>query len=89
MVEQTLHLLTLHIIWKAKGLSVEAAPSADDTRHQDALKAQREALIEKLIEYAVGTQSNTLDGVKRAVSVPRDISRSTAYPMSFRLSKTF
>lgn len=88
MIEQTLHLLTLHIIWKAKGLTAEAAPSTDDTRYQDALKAQREALMEKLIEYAIGTQSNTLDGVKRAVRVFRTKYRPNAYvPFVFQAFK--
>ncbi|KAF8892974.1 hypothetical protein BD779DRAFT_1609978 [Infundibulicybe gibba] len=66
MVEQALHVLTLHIIWKGKGLTADNDPSPDEIRFRETLKTQRGALLEKLVEYAVGTQSNTIDGVKRA-----------------------
>ncbi len=64
MIEQVLHLLTLHIIWKSRGL---ASVSEEDTQYREILEAQRSTLLEKLIEFAVGTQSNTVEGVKRSV----------------------
>ena len=67
MVEQALNVVNLHIIWKARALTAAAEPSADEIHHRDSLKEQRDSLVEKLIEYAVGTQSNTAEGVKRAV----------------------
>ena len=67
MIEQALHVLMLHILWKTKGLTAEADPTPDEIQYKEVLQEQREALLEKLIEYAVGTQSNTVDGVKRAV----------------------
>jgi len=67
MIEQALNVLNLHIIWKARGLTSAIDPSADEIQYQESLKEQRESLIEKLVEYAVGTQSNTAEGVKRTV----------------------
>lgn len=67
MVDQALSLLTLYIIWKARGLSNAAEPSAEEVRLRERLKESRDALLEKLLEFAIGTQSNTSDGVKRAV----------------------
>jgi hypothetical protein len=45
----------------------EPEPTLEEIRHRDSLVTQRESLLEKLVEYSVGTQSNTVDGVKRAV----------------------
>lgn len=69
MVDRALHLLTLHIIWKARNLMRTQVLAAELEQQQDALREQRDILLEKLLEYAVGTQSNTLDVVKRAVSI--------------------
>jgi cohesin complex subunit SA-1/2 len=61
-------VLTLHVMWKGKELAMsEPDPTPEETRHRDSLISQRESLLEKLVEYAVGTQSNTVVGVKRAV----------------------
>lgn len=68
MIEQALNVLNLHIIWKARGLTSAPDPSTDEIQYRDSLKDQRESLMEKLVEYAVGTQSNTAEGVKRTVS---------------------
>ena len=67
MIEQALHILMLHILWKMKGLMAEADPTPDEIQYKEVLQEQQEALLEKLIKYAVGTQSNTVDGVKWAV----------------------
>ena len=69
MVDRALHLLTLHIIWKARNLMRGQATESELEQQQEQLREQRDSLLEKLSEYAVGTQSNTLDVVKRAVSV--------------------
>ncbi|KAK0199245.1 hypothetical protein DFS33DRAFT_1376528 [Desarmillaria ectypa] len=65
MIEQVLHLLTLHVIWKGKALTTDPSPSAEEVRHRENLVLQREVLLEKLMEYAIGTQSNTVEGVQR------------------------
>ncbi|OCB88288.1 hypothetical protein A7U60_g4590 [Sanghuangporus baumii] len=65
MVERALQVLSLHIIWKAKHF-IRAQDSSDREQLQEALREQRDVLLEKLTEYAVGTQSNTLLGVRRA-----------------------
>lgn len=67
MIEQALHVLNLHIIWKGKALTSDLDPSPEEIRFKETLISQREGLLEKLIEYAVGTQNNTVDGVKRTV----------------------
>lgn len=66
MIEQALHVLTLHIIWKSKGLTVDNDPTPEEVRYKETLVEERDSLLEKLVEYAVGTQSNTVEGVKRA-----------------------
>jgi cohesin complex subunit SA-1/2 len=68
MIEQALNVLNLHIIWKARELTSATDPSADEIQYRDSLREQRESLMEKLVEYAVGTHSNTAEGVKRTVS---------------------
>ncbi|KAI6041487.1 hypothetical protein EDC04DRAFT_2565548 [Pisolithus marmoratus] len=66
MIEQGLHLLGLHIIWKARSLPDARDETADSNKFRETLREQRDSLLEKLVEYAVGTQSNTAEGVKRA-----------------------
>lgn len=56
-------------MWKAKYLTAEPHPSPEEVRFREVFLEQREALLQKLVEYAVGTQSNTADGVRRAVRV--------------------
>ena len=67
MVDRALQLLTLHIMWKARSLPAAAELSPDEIQFRDKLKEERESLLEKLVEFAVGTQSNTVEGVRRAV----------------------
>lgn len=55
----------MHLFWKAQRLNTDVEPDSDLVR---TLGEQRDSLLEKLIEYAVGTQSNTVEGIKRAVS---------------------
>jgi cohesin complex subunit SA-1/2 len=64
MVDRALHLLTLHVIWKARNLVHLAT---EEESYRETLREQRDSLVEKLVEYAIGTQSNTLLSVKRAV----------------------
>lgn len=68
MIDQAIHLLTLHLMWKLQQLTNTPEPSADaETQFQETFRVQRDSLLEKLVEYAVGSQSNTMEGVKRAV----------------------
>ncbi|KAH9064622.1 hypothetical protein EDB87DRAFT_1804088 [Lactarius vividus] len=66
MIDQALNVLTLHVIWKARRLPTDVQPSPDDTRLRESFLEQRETLLKRLVEYAVGSQSNTTDGVRRA-----------------------
>ncbi|KAH9934133.1 uncharacterized protein B0H18DRAFT_1207681 [Fomitopsis serialis] len=67
MVDRALQVLTLHIIWKARNLTAtEGDLLPEEQRFQEKLQEQRDALLEKLLEFAIGTQSNTAEGVRRA-----------------------
>ncbi|KAI0316231.1 hypothetical protein OF83DRAFT_1276961 [Amylostereum chailletii] len=66
MITQGLRLLTVHIMWKARRLPVESQPPPEEVQFRDSFIEQRQSLLEKLVEYSVGTQSNTADGVRRA-----------------------
>ncbi|TRM66853.1 hypothetical protein BD626DRAFT_627323 [Schizophyllum amplum] len=66
MIEQALTVLSLYIFWKAKGLMGDLESSPDDTRYRDTLREQRDSLLQKLVDFSIGSQSNTVDGVKRA-----------------------
>ncbi|KAI0672301.1 hypothetical protein C8Q78DRAFT_1026321 [Trametes maxima] len=66
MVDRALQVLTLHVMWKARGLPAGAELSPDEMQFRDKLGEERGSLLEKLVEFAVGTQSNTVEGVRRA-----------------------
>ncbi|KAK2460025.1 hypothetical protein APHAL10511_007948 [Amanita phalloides] len=66
MVEQTLQAWTLHIMWKARGLTASEDPSQEEAKYREQLVDQREGLLEKLVEYAIGGRSNTVEAVKRS-----------------------
>ena len=68
MVSEALNLLAMHIIWKTKSLSSQGSRAPNDKKAAQTLLEQRTALVQKLIEFAVGTQSNTAEVVKRVVS---------------------
>ena len=68
MVSETLNLLTMHIIWKTKSLPPQGSRTPDYKKALQTLLEQRTALVQKSIEFAVGTQSNTAEAVKRVVS---------------------
>ncbi|KAJ3862613.1 hypothetical protein EV359DRAFT_44818 [Lentinula novae-zelandiae] len=70
MLEQSLQLLTLYIMWKSRRLlSIASVPtSTEDVQGRKQLINQRDSHIDKLIEYAVGTQvqgNGIVEGVKR------------------------
>ncbi|OAX37862.1 hypothetical protein K503DRAFT_742134 [Rhizopogon vinicolor AM-OR11-026] len=66
MIEQGLQVLGLHIMWKTRNLPDTKEATPDDEKYTETLREQRDSLLEKLVEYAVGTQSNTAEAVKRA-----------------------
>ena len=70
MITQALEILSKHLLWKAHHLQLDEEPeelSPEETHFRDKLKEQRDLLLEKLVDYAVGTQSNTAETVKRTV----------------------
>lgn len=64
MVQHCLIILTVHAMWKSVGIPEEPE---EETPLHDAYIEQRESLIKKLVEFAVGTQSNTSEEVQRVV----------------------
>ena len=77
MLDQALNLLTLYIIWKSRGLTSAPEPSPEEISFREKLKEARDTLLDKLLEFAIGTQSNTSETVRRAVS------RSVSCPLSW------
>ncbi|KAJ3814593.1 hypothetical protein F5876DRAFT_62181 [Lentinula aff. lateritia] len=70
MLEQSLQLLTLYIMWKSRRLlSIASVSTAtEDVQDREQLISQRDSHVDKLIEYAVGTQvqgNGIVEGVKR------------------------
>ncbi|KAJ7481621.1 hypothetical protein FB451DRAFT_132924 [Mycena latifolia] len=68
MITQALDLLTKHLMWKAQHLRMEGdspEPSPEELRAREKIQEQRDSFLEKLTEYAVGTQSNTAEAVTR------------------------
>ncbi|GAW03352.1 mitotic cohesin complex [Lentinula edodes] len=70
MLEQSLQLLTLYIMWKSRRLLSIAgvSTSTEDVQDREQLINQRDSHVDKLIEYAVGTQvqgNGIVEGVKR------------------------
>ncbi|KAF7341967.1 SCD domain-containing protein [Mycena venus] len=82
MVTQAIELLQKHVLWKASLLQRRPAGappqeeeeeeeeeeelSEEQARFREKFKEQRDSLLEKLVEFAVGTQSNTSEVVTRA-----------------------
>ncbi|KAJ7624985.1 hypothetical protein DFH06DRAFT_1305016 [Mycena polygramma] len=69
MITQALKVLELHILWKARQLRIAEEPeepTPEQEGFREKIKEQRDSLLEKLVEYAVGTQSNTSEVVTRA-----------------------
>ena len=67
MVDRSLNLLTLHVMWKTRSFTHSTGTDDEKKVAQESVREQRDVLLEKLLEYAIGTQSNALLGVRRAV----------------------
>lgn len=78
MVSETLNLLAMHIIWKTKTLPSQGSHTPDNKNTVQTLLEQRTAFVQKLIEFTVGTQSNTVEAVKRVVSSAFNLVQSSA-----------
>ncbi|KZT59992.1 hypothetical protein CALCODRAFT_449346 [Calocera cornea HHB12733] len=70
MVDQCLKTLNLHVVWKTRRLLAEPDADPDAEAEPNALKSsledQRNTLLEKLTEYAVGTQSSPCEALRRS-----------------------
>ncbi|CAK5263770.1 unnamed protein product, partial [Mycena citricolor] len=65
MITQALEVLTKHLLWKTKKLRPEDDMSEEAAAYREKLQEQRDMFLEKLVEYSVGTQSNTSEAVQR------------------------
>ncbi|KAI0031520.1 hypothetical protein K488DRAFT_51948 [Vararia minispora EC-137] len=61
MVQQCIEVLNLHILWKARHLPNEPGES----QARNSFIEQRQILLDKLVDFSLGTTSNTVDGVRR------------------------
>lgn len=77
-MNESLQLLVFYIVWKARMLQSNPPAEAEKDTVYEELRVARDALAERLTEFAVGTQSNTAEGVKRSVSI---ISSSSNYQL--------
>lgn len=68
MVDRALSLLSLHVMWKTRSFTRSTGTPEEKEAIQESVREQRDVLLEKLLEYAIGTQSNALVGVRRVVS---------------------
>ncbi|KZO94707.1 hypothetical protein CALVIDRAFT_198341 [Calocera viscosa TUFC12733] len=70
MIDQCLRTLNLHVVWKTRKLLAAPASAenveAEDNAFKRSLEDQRNTLLEKLTEYAVGTQSNPREALRRS-----------------------
>jgi hypothetical protein len=63
----------LYIAWKARLLQTSPMAEAEKNAAYEELQTVRDALTERLTQFAVGTQSNTAEGVKQCVSFQSDL----------------
>ncbi|QRV98964.1 cohesin protein [Ceratobasidium sp. AG-Ba] len=66
MMNESLHLLVLYIAWKVRLLQMNPVPEGERESAYEELKTIRDSLATRLTEFAVGTQSNTAEGVKQS-----------------------
>ncbi|KAF8688572.1 STAG domain, partial [Rhizoctonia solani] len=66
MMNESLQLLVLYVAWKARLLQTSPMAEDDRTKAYEELKEIRDALTERLVQFSVGTQTNTIEGVKRS-----------------------
>lgn len=66
MMNESLNLLVLYVAWKARLLQTSPLSEAERDSAYEELRVVRDALAERLTQFAVGTQSNAVEGVKRS-----------------------
>jgi hypothetical protein len=68
MVENAINILFRHVLWR----TADAQSKGPDvgSKDVDGVVELRASLLEKLLEFAVGTSSNTRETVKRTVRSP-------------------
>ncbi|GAA5954369.1 hypothetical protein JCM3765_004438 [Sporobolomyces pararoseus] len=80
MIEHALSVLGLHVSWQLQTVALESRESgAVELLTLDSISSRRNALLEKCEEFAVGNETNAVEGVKEvALSVLLDIHFASA-----------
>lgn len=58
-------VLVMHLIWKFGNMSAQTAVADEEAKEK--MKLQRDSLLERLVDYTSGGQTNVLEGVKKTV----------------------
>jgi cohesin complex subunit SA-1/2 len=69
MIEQVITILCTYLLWKTRVVLADSTrPSAEDHALRQALKQQRDSIVDGLLDFVVGEDSQVTEFVKRAVS---------------------
>jgi hypothetical protein len=68
MVEQIISILSLYIGWKSTEMFSADLSSAEGHALQQALKQQRDPIVDNFLDFVIGENSQVTEPVKRAVS---------------------
>jgi hypothetical protein len=93
MIEHALSVLGIHISWQLQTVALESREAgAVEALTLDSIAARRNALLEKCEEFAVGNETNAVEGVKEVVSLFTSVSIECKLLISLfrdRLSRYF
>lgn len=67
MIEQVISILSSYIVWKSHEVFSADLSSAEGHALQQALKQQRDPIVDNLTEFVIGENSQVTESVKRAV----------------------
>lgn len=66
MMVDAMDVLVMHLIWKFSNMSTQATPADEEAKEK--MRSQRDSLLDRLVDFVSGGQTNVLEGVKKAVS---------------------
>lgn len=69
MIEHTISVLCSYILWKSHAVFAVDPSSAEGHALQQALKQQRDPIVDILTSFVIGEDSQVTDSIKRAVGV--------------------
>lgn len=68
MVEQIISILSLYISWKSTEMFSADLSGAEGHALQQALKQQRDPIVDNFLDFVIGENSQVTEPVKRSVS---------------------